>query len=120
MVVIAFLLWSVVDVHRQRIVWRKVYLPDPVGACVIPPNFVLPASAQAHVARVRSSARTSSAALARFGKLSLRLQHTVFLSSKEQCMKYLFSPRVQAAKTPLADVVRWAHDLARVHARIAP
>ena len=35
-------------------------------------------------------------------------------------MEHYSPPISQAAKTTIADVVRWAHELARVHARIAP
>jgi SRSO17 transposase len=40
--------------------------------------------------------------------------------SKEKNMEHHSPPMSQEAKTTIADVVRWAHELARLHARIAP
>jgi SRSO17 transposase len=52
--------------------------------------------------------------------LSTSIHITVLSSSKEKRMEY-HSPSIsQEAKTTITDVVRWAYELARVHARIAP
>jgi hypothetical protein len=52
--------------------------------------------------------------------LCTHLQNTALSISKEKRMKQCSSTIPHVAKTTIADVVRWAHELARVHARIAP
>jgi SRSO17 transposase len=50
----------------------------------------------------------------------MHIQTTALSIRKEKRMKPHAPTIPQAAKTTIADVVGWAHELARVHARIAP
>jgi SRSO17 transposase len=52
--------------------------------------------------------------------LSTSIHITALSISKEKSMQYHSPPISQEAKTTITDVVRWAYELARVHARIAP
>jgi hypothetical protein len=81
----------------------------------------LPTRVKAHVsAFARSAQKAPCSSFSRCDMLSMHMQNTALSISKEKSMEHHSPPITQEAKTTIADVVRWAHELARLHARIAP
>jgi hypothetical protein len=73
----------------------------------------LPTRVKAHVVSFRRSAQKAPcSSFSRCDILSMHMQNIALLISKEKSMEHHSPPISQEAKTTIADVVRWAHELA--------
>jgi hypothetical protein len=77
------------------------------------PHETVSARVKAHVVSFRRSAQKAPcSSFSRCDMLSMHMQNIALLISKEKSMEHHSPPISQEAKTTIADVVRWAHELA--------
>jgi hypothetical protein len=94
--------------------FRKARTGSPVQG---EPSHVSQGSCSQHS---KKFSKASCSSFSHCNMLSMHIQNTALLISKEKSMKHHPLTISHEARTTIADVARWAHELVRLHARISP